>query len=165
MPCACQVPIPKYPDTADWGPILWTILHGLAEKSGNSSIPIDEVRQWQKFIKLTGEMLPCDKCRVHYTAFSTVNPPTQLSTIPYKDLKRWTRSWYFTLHNEINQENNKPLFDYENLSTQYSNVDFNDLFFRLEPILKRAIELNGVSLLKWANWVHAFKMLKAILGV
>ena len=58
MPCACQIPVPQYPDTADWGPILWRILHGLAERAGKASLPADEIREWQKFIKLTGEMLP-----------------------------------------------------------------------------------------------------------
>ena len=165
MPCACQIPVPTYPDTADWGPILWTILHGLAEKSQRNISPADEVREWQKFIKLTGEMLPCDKCRVHYTAFSTANPPTQLSKIPYSDLKRWVKSWFFTLHNEVNQDNGKPLFEYTDLVTTYANPNFQDLFWRLEPIMKKAIQLSGVSLMKWQSWVNSYKMLKSILAI
>jgi hypothetical protein len=165
MPCACQIPVPTYPETADWGPILWTILHGLAEKSQRAALPEDEIREWQKFIKLTGEMLPCDKCRVHYSAFSTANPPTQLSKIPYTDLKRWIKSWFFTLHNEVNVENGKPLFVYTDLVTAYANPNFQDLFWRLEPVMKKAIQLSGVSLMKWTSWVHSYKMLKSILAI
>ncbi len=165
MPCACQIPIPQYPDTADWGPILWTLLHGLAEQAGKAALPADEIREWQKFLKVTGEMLPCDNCRSHYSAFLTANPQTQLSTIPYSDLKRWIRSWYFTLHNEINVENSKPVFEYSSLTSTYQSVNFTDLFYRLEPIIKKAIQMNGVSFLKWTAWTHSFKMLRSILGV
>lgn len=165
MPCACQVPVPQYPETADWGPILWTILHGLAEKSGAADLPADEIREWIKFIKSTGEMLPCDHCRAHYSAFFTANPPSQLSSIPYSDVKRWVRSWFFTLHNEVNADNHKPLFQYENLSSAYGSVSFTDNYQRLEPVIKRAIQLNGVSFLKWTSWVHSFKMLRSILAV
>ena len=46
MPCACRVPTPDYPANAAWGPILWQILHGIAEKAGRAPIPADEVREW-----------------------------------------------------------------------------------------------------------------------
>lgn len=167
MPCACQIPVPKYPETADWGPILWRILHGLAERAGRSSpaATADEIREWQKFIKVTGEMLPCDKCRAHYSAFFKANPPTALSTLPFTQFKIWVRSWFFTLHNEVNQETGKPFFAIEDLAPTYASVNFQDLFWQLEPIMKKAIQLNGVSLMKWTNWVHSYKMLKSVLGV
>lgn len=166
MPCACQVPVPKYPDTADWGPILWTILHGLAERAGRAPLPEDERRSWQRLIKATGEMLPCDKCRAHYSAFLQANPVTQLDTLPFAQIKMWVRSWFYTLHNEVNVENNKEVFAYEDLEATYSiSLNFQDLFWRLEPILKRAIDLSGVPLLRWLNWVKEFKMLRAAMGV
>ena len=164
MPCACQVPVPQYPDNADWGPIMWSLLHGLAEKSQRAVLPADEVREWQKFIKATAVVLPCDKCRAHFNAFMTANPPTQLSNIPYSDLKRWVKSWFFTLHNEVNQENNKPIFEYTDLVTTYSDVNLQDLFWRLDPVMKKAIQLNGVSLMKYQAWIHSFKMMRSILG-
>jgi len=165
MPCACQIPVPVYPDNADWGPLVWTLLHGLAEKSGRAPLPSDEVRAWQKLITLTADMLPCDKCRAHYSAFLKANPPSQLSQIPYSDVKRWVRSWFFTLHNEVNVQANKPVFSYDDLSAQYSNVNFQDVFWRLEPDMKKAIDLNGISLNKWTSWVHSYKMLKAAMGI
>ena len=165
MPCACTIPVPKYPETADWGPILWTILHGLAEKAQRAPLPSDEVREWQKFIKATGEMLPCDKCRTHFSNFLKANPVTQLNTIPYTNVKSWIRSWFFTLHNEINTENGKPLFLFTDLEKTYGNPNFQDLFWRLEPIIKKAIDLSGVPLFKWTAWVHSFKMLRSLLSV
>lgn len=160
-----MIPVPKYPETADWGPILWTLLHGLAEKAGQASLPADEIREWQKFLKTTNEMLPCDKCRVHFSAFLKANPAIALNTIPYTQVKIWIRSWFYTLHNEINVQNGKAVYPFAQLQIDYQLVNFQDLFWRLEPILKKAIELSGVSLLKWTAWVHSFKMMRAILGV
>ena len=165
MPCACLIPVPQYPDTADWGPILWTVLHGLAEKAGRAAMPPDEVREWQKLIKATALMLPCDKCRDHFGRFLKANPVEQLTTIPYKDIRIWVRSWFYTLHNEVNVEAGKPPFDFALLASTYASVAFQDLFWRLEPVIKRAIQLNGVSLMKWQAWVHSFRMMRSILAV
>lgn len=175
MPCACQIPVPQYPETADWGPILWTILHGLAERAGSAAIPMDEVREWPKLIQATGLMLPCDKCRAHFTEFSKTHPITagvghsaltQFSNVPYSQIKTSVKTWFWELHNEINQDNNKPVFAYEDLTTIYSErINFQDLFWRLEPVIKKAIELSGVPLMKWMNWVKSFKMMRAILSV
>lgn len=160
-----MIPVPKYPETADWGPILWAILHGLAEKAGRAALPADEVREWQKFLKATNEMLPCDKCRAHFSAFLKANPATALQTIPYAQVKTWIRSWFYTLHNEINVENGKPVYPLSQLVIDYEMVNFQDLFWRLEPIIKKAIELSGVPLLRWQAWVYSFKMLRSILSV
>lgn len=166
MPCACQIPVPQYPDTADWGPILWHILHGLAERAGSAAIPMDEVREWPKLIQATGQMLPCDKCRAHFSAFTNSHPLTQFSNVPYSQIKTSAKTWFWELHNQVNQDNNKPLFAYEDLAVVYGErINFQDLFWRLEPVIKKAIQLSGVPLMKWMNWVKSFKMMRAILAV
>lgn len=165
MPCACQIPVPQYPETADWGPIVWTILHGLAEKAGRAALPADEVREWQRLLKATADMLPCDKCRAHFSAFLKANPATALNTLPYNQLRIWIRSWFYTLHNEVNVETKKESFPFDKLAETYTKVNFQDLFWRLEPVMKKAIQLSGVSLLKWTTWVHSYKMMKSILSV
>lgn len=166
MPCACQIPVPQYPDNAEWGPILWSILHGLAEKSGRASaLCNDEIREWQKLLKLTGEMLPCDKCRDHLKRYSSQNPTSFFSTVPYSSFKTSIKTWLWRLHNEINAENGKPAFDYDQLEATYGSVNLQDLLWRLDPVMKKAIHLNGISLMKWTNWVYTFKMLRSVLGV
>ncbi len=165
MPCSCQIPTPKYPETADWGPILWSILHGLAEKAGANLQAADEIREWQKFVTLTGEMLPCEHCRAHYSAYSKTYPITQFAVVPYSSLRTSVKTWFWTLHNEVNSGSNKPLFDYDTLSDTYSQVNFNDKLYRLEPVIKKAIQLSGISLMKWMNWVKSFRMLRASIGV
>lgn len=162
MPCACQIPVPDYPSTADWGPIMWTILHGLAQRAGRSILPADEIREWQKFLKVTGEVLPCDHCRDHYTRYITQYPLTQIKTFSPPQLKLFITNWLWVLHNEINADNKKPAYDYTLLNV-YDTVNFQDQIWRLDPIIKRAIQLSGVSLIKWTAWLHSYKMLLSLI--
>jgi hypothetical protein len=160
MPCACRVPVPEYPATAEWGPIVWSILHGLAEKAQRAVLPADELREWPKLIKLTSEMLPCDICRQHMVEYIKENP---LREVPYYELRETVRRWFFTLHNEINAGNGKPLFSYDDLSAAYNSVNLQDMFWRLDPVIKKAIQVNGVGSIKYMNWIKSAKMMRAIL--
>jgi hypothetical protein len=163
MPCACQVPIPQYPETAEWGPILWNIIHGLAEKAEKSIIHEDEIREWQKFVKAIGEVLPCDICRDHYKRYTAQNPFTQITKIPFNQVKDFVKHWVWNLHNEINVGNDKPVFEYSLLAETYSTINLEDQYYRLLPVIKKAITLNGVPFLKWQSWVSSYKMMRAIL--
>ena len=165
MPCDCQFPVPNYPDTADWGPILWKSLHGLGEKAGHGIILADEVREWQKFIKLTGEMLPCDICRGHYQQYLKEHPTTILTGYSITQISTWVKSFYWNLHNNVNLSKNLPIFPYADLALTYGSVDLTDQLYRLTPVIKTAIQLSGVPFMKWTAWVSSFKMLRSILAV
>ena len=164
MPCACQIPVPNYPETADWGPILWKILHGLAERAGQGIIKADEIREWQKFIKVTGDMLPCDICRGHYATFLKANPTSQLTSLTPTQTNTWVKSFFWNLHNQVNSSRGLPIYPYADLSI-YSTVNFTDLLYQLTPVIKKAITLSGVPYMTWTAWVNSFKMLRSILAV
>ena len=163
MPCACQIPVPSYPETADWGPILWKILHGLAEKAGQGIIKSDEIREWQKFIKVTGEVLPCDICRGHYSTFLKANPSSQLANLSPTQVNTWVKSFFWNLHNNVNLSRSLPIYPYSELHVY--TYDLTDLLFQLTPIIKKAILLSGVPYMTWTSWVNSFKMLRSVLGV
>ena len=168
MPCACRVPVPDYPANAAWGPIFWQILHGLAEKAGqgaNFGSGPDEVREWQRFLKATGDALPCDECRLHYQRYTALNPIAHFSEVPYSSLKTAVKTWLWQLHNDIREEYGHPLLPYEQLTPLYGSINLQDAFWRLEPVMKSAISIKGMGLMKWQAWVKSFKMLRAILGV
>lgn len=165
MPCACKVPVPEYPANAAWGPLLWSILHGLAEKAQRSALPADEVREWQRFLKATGEMLPCEECQAHYTRYSKEHPLTHFAEIPYEMLKNSVKSWLWQLHADIRTEYGKEVLPFEDLPAIYGSVNLQDLLWRLEPVIKQAIQIKGYGMMKWQNWVKSFKLLKATLGV
>jgi hypothetical protein len=163
MPCACVIPIPAYPDTSDWGPILWSILHGLAEKSQRNLLASDELREWSKFLKLTGDLLPCEACRVHYHTYTKEHPFTP-TIETYGTLKVFLKQWFWNLHNEVNVEKGKPVFPYESLEETYKSVNLQDKIWQLKPVLQKAIQLNGVSLFKWKDWYNSFLMLRSLLS-
>ncbi len=165
MPCACRVPIPDYPSNAAWGPILWTLLHGIAEKAQAGLYPVEEARQWVRFIKQTGEILPCDQCREHYVRYSQTNPLTQFTDIPYTLLKTKVKTWFWQLHADIRAEYGKEVLPYDQLTATYGSVNLQDMFWRLEPVIKTAFQLKGMGMNKWVAWIKEFKMLRANLGV
>ena len=170
MPCACRVPIPDYPANAAWGPIFWQLLHGLAEKAGQGTLfgagsGADEVREWQRFLKATGDTLPCDECRAHFLAYTAKNPLQHFAEVPYTSLKTAVKTWLWQLHNDIREEYGHPPLPFTDLPTLYGSVNLQDLFWRLEPVMKNAINIKGMGGMKWQAWVKSFKMLRAILGV
>ena len=164
MPCACLIPVPSYPETADWGPILWNILHGLAEKAGQGILKADEIREWAKFIKITGDVLPCEMCRGHYKEFMKKNP-VQLTSFTQSQINVWVKSWFWNLHNEVNISRGVSIFEYDVLTPTYSNVSLTDLLYRLTPVMKKAIQLSGVPYMTWTLWVSSFKMLRSVISV
>jgi len=86
-----------------------------------------------------------------------------LPEVHYADLRSTVKRWFFTLHNEINTGNGKPVFLYENLTAAYNNINLQDLLWRLDPVIKKAIQVNGVGSIKYMNWIKSVKMMRAIL--
>jgi hypothetical protein len=157
MPCACKIPIVQYPETAEWGPLMWDILHGLAEKSGNNTnllLQADEIRCWTTLLNSVGQTLPCDICSKHYKEYLLANP----ITIPsYSELKTYIKTWLWTLHNEINGGNDKPSFSYSDLTAKYSGIPVKIRLQQLAAPIQRAMMHNGVRLLNWKTFERLIK--------
>jgi Erv1 / Alr family len=167
MPCACKAPLDKYPETADWGPIMWRVLHGLAERAGRQPTAIlqqDEIRLWIQLISSLKQTIPCDICADHYGRWLADHPPSVLSTMAYKDTATWIQHYFWELHTEINEGNEKPVFRFEDLRAFYKDVNLTESWKALEPVMKRAIQLNGISLLPWRKWLGFVRMLQGLYG-
>jgi hypothetical protein len=162
MGCKCRAPLIDYPDSVDWGPILWKILHGLAEKYGKTKLYNDEINMWKKLFPFTADIIPCDICRAHFKEYLLANPVTSFFSLPSTEAATSIQRWFWQLHNEINIENSKPTFPFQDLAATYGSIDLKDMFFRLDPVMKRAIEPNGVSFLKWKAWIVVYKTLIAM---
>jgi Erv1 / Alr family len=168
MPCSCQLPIPNYPDTVEWGPLIWALLHALAERAGRARDPFvqaDERNIWPKFLRAVADVLPCPNCREHYKEWLATHPFTPLKTIPYEELGDWIRRYLFDLHNNVNERNEKPIFLWEDLAPTYGDFDFFHGYHRAIPPLKRAIELSGISFLKYNDWINSFRLLESVLNI
>jgi hypothetical protein len=163
-----MIPIPNYPTNCEWGPILWRILHGLADKYGRLMYPTfirEQEVAWPKFIEQTQNILPCKDCRSHYKEFYQKNNPSILKDLISEDQASWVQNFFFNLHNEINLENNKPLFEFSNLHSTYSTVNYTFEIKHFEKLLKIVFQYNEVSLLSWLNWLKTFRTIANIYGL
>ena len=163
MPCSCILDKPEYPQNAEWGPLLWRLLHILAEKAGrqaNSITQGDEQRAWPLFVKTLAPVIPCPYCREHFQEYLTKNPFTL--PISYLDWKTYIPMYFYSLHESVNQRLGKPTFPFSSLSETYKDSSqIKDILSRLEKVQERAIKMGGVSLLLWRAWLKQFNMLRA----
>ena len=168
MGCPCRLPVEKYPESADWGPLFWRLLHGLAELAGRQKDMVlcgDEVRLWVPLLLTLKDTIPCDICRGHYAIWLGENPPGVLSDMSYKETGPWIRNYLWTLHNRINEGNDKPTLPLEELSGLYRGVSITNTWRAMEPVMQKVITLNGVTLLSWKKWLALVRRLQGIYGV
>lgn len=165
MPCACRASIEQYPENAEWGPLFWRLLHGMADFSGKQKDTLlqgDERREWVKVFNLLKFTLPCDICRNHYTEYLSTNPAEPILTMPYFEVGVWIQTYWWKLHNYINEGNSKSTFPWNSLTSAYKNVDVKKTWKELEPVMKKVIILSGISLLRWKTWLQQIRTLQGL---
>ena len=168
MPCACKLPIEDYPDALEWGPILWTLLHGIAERAGRPVVPAyqeDERRNWIHFLKQTGEIIPCNTCKEHYQTYLRENPSDPLKTMQPTEFHEWVRHWFWEIHEWVNGSQEKPSFPYENLAATYASVDFRRTLRQLDVPMMKAIRISGINLRKYTEWKSRYLMMLSVFGL
>jgi hypothetical protein len=157
MPCACLLPPEIYPDASEWGPILWSILHGLAEKSGHVVTPMfegDERRALAQLFKALSKTIPCPSCKDHYDSYLKENPvDTPLKELPYQELNEYVRRWFWELHNWVNESYGKPTFPFEDLSAAYKHTNVRAALKTLDVPMKRAIRLRSNQFFGYNDFV------------
>lgn len=158
-----------YPDASEWGPILWSILHGLAERAGGVVTPLyreDERRAWIVFIKAVGAMIPCPSCKEHYDVYLKENPVEKdLKDLPYDGIREYVRKWFWELHNWVNESYKKPLFPYENLSATFGRTPIRQNLKDLDAPLRRAIRLRAGQFFGYNDFIKHGKTLMSVLGI
>jgi len=155
MPCSCQKPQPEYPESDHWGPVLWTILHALAEKSGKivaRSFRDDERRQWINMIQILPKMIPCAMCRAHAEEWIAAHPILILKNLPDDELHNWLVDWVYTFHESVNARAEKPSFDKTLLAATYGSISIAGALRVLKPFIETAIRLSGITLFPWQKW-------------
>lgn len=168
MPCACIIPVPDFPTNCEWGPIIWRILHGLANKYGSLMSPLyskEEELFWGKLILEVEFILPCKDCRKHYKEYLLKNPISAFKKLPANLRKDWIKKFFWNLHNEINIRNEKPIFEYDQLDIVYKNIQFNNEIKHFEKLLVIVFQYNEVTILSWRNWMKSFRTLYNIYGL
>lgn len=165
MPCACKAPIETYPENAEWGPLFWKLLHAFAQRAGkqtNKNLQKDEMRLWINILDGLKHILPCDICRAHYSEWLAAHHVEELLEMDYSGTGLWIINYLWSLHNTINEGNNKPIFPFQDLAGTYKNIDLIITWKALEPVMKKVIVLNGVHLLQWKKWLGYVRMLQGL---
>jgi len=113
-------------DPSVWGPKLWFVIHTMALNFPDNP-SYEDKRHYEEFFNNLTFLIPCDKCRIHYTDRIRKNPI--INHLENSDmLFRYT----VNLHNDVNKSLHKPLHTYEQVINIYKkeygeNVDENCL--------------------------------------
>ena len=165
MPCSCIVDKPTYPQNEEWGPLIWLILHTFAEKAGQQTNAItmgDEMRAWPLFVSSLSLMLPCPYCKDHFQQYLK-DTPFQLPS-DYMLWKTYIPEYFYQFHEDVNRRIGKPSFPQEELK-KYKDISMiKNTLPQLEIIVKRAIQMGGVSLFYWKAWLKHMAMLRAAIA-
>ena len=169
MPCACQLPPEIYPDASEWGPILWTILHGMAERVGSTPFPQyqnDERRALIKVMKTLEKVIPCPSCKEHYEVYLKEHPVDKtIMDISYANLNSYVKTWFWELHNWVNESLGRPQFPYEDLTPTYKSVNLRLQMKVLDTPMRKAIRIRAGQLLGYTEFIKQSLTLFSIWGL
>jgi hypothetical protein len=158
--------MPLVPDAVVWGPPLWILLHGLAEKSDCIVKPHTveyAVRQWIRLLEALPMSLPCPICQTHATEWIKVHPVQPLLKV--SDIKGWLVEWLYQFHEAVNTNRSVGSFDKALLHDTYKNIPLRELFETTKEIVTKAKLIGGTGFLQWKQWVGMMHMLLAIHGL
>lgn len=165
MPCACTLPAEIYPEASEWGPILWRILHGLAEKVGLSAFPqyySEERRYLVKLFKLLERIIPCPSCKEHYEVYLRQHPVDgPIKDLSHSELNTYVKTWFWQLHNWVNESIGHAIFSYEELSI-YKKVNIRDELKNLDIPMRRAIRIRSGHLISYIEFINQVKLLLSV---
>jgi hypothetical protein len=126
-----------------WGPLLWTLLHALAEKLGTQKpelLATDEAREMVLILRGVELIMPCEKCRRHYHEYRLKNPFEDFSKKRGQVLRKLVREWLYALHEAVNERNGiKSQILLENLESMYKPVKIQEAWTSLHRVLVESV--------------------------
>jgi hypothetical protein len=168
MPCKCKIPYQSYPEAKDWGPVLWTLLHGVAERVGTCPFPAyysDERRALANLFIKVGQMIPCPSCKEHYEVFLKENPVKSIRTLPYAELRPFVRDWFWRLHHMVNESKGIDSPPLDSLPALYGNANLRMALAQLKDPMQRAIKISGKMFIAYQECTAVFRSLLSIYGL
>lgn len=119
-------------DTREWGPLLWTVMHSLAEIGGSAIADSD----WTELFVSLQTSLPCPDCTNHYTAWLASHPPTSATA----------RMWLLDLHNDVNLRKSVAVWTEAQLAAAYAGANKTTLTTQVDG-LRALIGAGAVTVL------------------
>lgn len=156
------------PSNKDWGPFLWIVLHGFAEKLGrqtNEIMASDEAREMVFLLKGVELVMPCEKCRKHYHEYLKKNPVDDFMQRRGEFLRQAVRMWLWKLHEAVNERNGASSFPIEDLTPKYQNAPIADAFKTLKAVLFKAIPDGLIASEPFKSFLRHVSLLRTLVGV
>ena len=101
-------------DSNLWGPKAWFFLDALVLSYPNNPTP-DDMKEFKKFFMSLENMLPCEKCRIHYGDYLAKNPLTDKILISKKKLI----ALVLECHNNVKRLQNKDEITLDDFNNYY----------------------------------------------
>lgn len=92
-------------DPNKWGPNMWNFLHTITLNYPANPTTLD-IQNHQMFLESLKYILPCEMCRNHFAENISKFPPKLESRMEFI-------KWMIDLHNEVNKQNNKTVYNYD----------------------------------------------------
>lgn len=103
-------------DPIVWGPHGWYFLHSITLAYPDNPSDNDKLSH-KNFFNSLKDILPCDKCKNHYTQ--------NLMTYPIEnhlENKESLFKWLVDVHNRVNIDNGKREYSYDEVTKIYENM-------------------------------------------
>ena len=100
-----------------WGPGLWAFLHVASFEYPEVASDSDAVAQ-HTFLWAAAVVLPCSRCRAHFTASLTAQVP--FADSPVLSGREALAGYLVDLHNDINRRTGKPEWTLEQARAHYA---------------------------------------------
>jgi hypothetical protein len=115
-----------------WGPKGWFFLDSVI-LSYPLNPSFDDKKKFKDFFTLVADMVPCAKCRQHYSEFITKYPLNDLIL----SSKNKLINWFLKLHNNIRlnyqDKTEITLQDFYTYYSKYAELDINPVTTEIKP--------------------------------
>lgn len=102
-------------DPTKWGPRLWFFIHTISLNYPDNPT-YNDIKNYEDFFENLKYIIPCDKCKLHYSQRLNANPVSKHLT-DSNTLFIWT----IDLHNEVNKSLGKRIYTYEEVAKIYKH--------------------------------------------
>ena len=99
-----------------WGPHAWQFLHSIT-LSYPDNPTLEDKNNHAQFFNSIQNILPCQKCKDHYTQNLHILPIEQ-----HLDNKESLFRWLVDVHNRVNVMNNKREYSYDEVTELYEKM-------------------------------------------
>jgi hypothetical protein len=117
-------------------------------------------------IKFLEKVIPCPSCREHYEVYLREHPLEKpLKELSHSELNHYIKTWFWELHNWVNESLQRPIYEYADLTPQYRNTNIRSTLKTLDVPMMRAIRVQSGQLLAYKEFVKQVNILLSIYGV